>query len=125
MLVFTSAVYADESSASRRVYTLTAPYLTITDEVPFEEIKDIWIKNEKIAEGSGTISSMGQKVNPISNRLGIVRGWDSNWFGGKDFGDNLVEDQKIRKYLIRSARQLYQGKRAFAFRDGTCPGRVP
>ena len=42
---------------------------------------------------------MGQKVNPISNRLGIVRGWDSNWFGGKDFGENLVEDQKIRKYL--------------------------
>ena len=42
---------------------------------------------------------MGQKVNPISNRLGIIRGWDSNWFGGKDFGDNLVEDQKIRTYL--------------------------
>lgn len=42
---------------------------------------------------------MGQKVNPISNRLGIVRGWDSSWFGGKSFGDNLVEDQKIRKYL--------------------------
>ncbi|MBQ7452208.1 MAG: 30S ribosomal protein S3 [Prevotella sp.] len=42
---------------------------------------------------------MGQKVNPIANRLGIVRGWDSNWFGGKSFGDNLVEDQKIRKYL--------------------------
>ena len=42
---------------------------------------------------------MGQNVNPISNRLGIIRGWDSNWFGGKDFGDNLVEDQKIRKYL--------------------------
>ena len=42
---------------------------------------------------------MGQKVNPISNRLGIVRGWDSNWFGGKNFGDNIVEDQKIRKYL--------------------------
>lgn len=42
---------------------------------------------------------MGQKVNPISNRLGIIRGWDSNWFGGKDFGDNLVEDQSIRKYL--------------------------
>ena len=29
---------------------------------------------------------MGQKVNPISNRLGIIRGWDSNWFGGKNFG---------------------------------------
>ena len=42
---------------------------------------------------------MGQKVNPIRNRLGVIRGWDSNWFGGKDFGDNLVEDQKIRKYL--------------------------
>ena len=42
---------------------------------------------------------MGQKVNPISNRLGIIRGWESNWFGGKNFGDNLVEDRKIRKYL--------------------------
>ena len=42
---------------------------------------------------------MGQKVNPISNRLGIVRGWDSNWYGGKDFGDALLEDSKIRKYL--------------------------
>lgn len=42
---------------------------------------------------------MGQKVNPISNRLGIVRGWDSNWFGGKNFGENIVEDMKIRKYL--------------------------
>ena len=42
---------------------------------------------------------MGQKCNPISNRLGIVRGWDSNWFGGNDFGDNLLEARKIRKYL--------------------------
>ena len=42
---------------------------------------------------------MGQKVNPISNRLGIVRSWDSNWFGGKDFGANIVEDKKIRTYL--------------------------
>ena len=42
---------------------------------------------------------MGQKVNPISNRLGIIKGWDSNWFGGKSFGENLVEDMKIRKYL--------------------------
>ncbi len=42
---------------------------------------------------------MGQKVNPISNRLGIVRGWDSNWYGGKDFSDKLVEDAKIREYL--------------------------
>ena len=42
---------------------------------------------------------MGQKVNPIANRLGIIRGWDSNWFGGKNFGDSLAEDLKIRKYL--------------------------
>lgn len=42
---------------------------------------------------------MGQKVNPISNRLGIIRGWDSNWFGGGNYGDKLVEDQKIREYL--------------------------
>lgn len=42
---------------------------------------------------------MGQKVNPISNRLGIIRGWDSNWFGGKDFSDNILEDYKIRTYL--------------------------
>ena len=42
---------------------------------------------------------MGQKVNPISNRLGIIRGWDSNWYGGKNYGDTLLEDSKIRKYL--------------------------
>ena len=42
---------------------------------------------------------MGQKINPVGFRLGIVRGWDSNWFGGKTFADKLVEDQKIRKYI--------------------------
>lgn len=42
---------------------------------------------------------MGQKVNPVGLRLGIIRGWDSNWFGGKDFSDKLIEDQKIRKYI--------------------------
>lgn len=42
---------------------------------------------------------MGQKVNPIGLRLGIIRGWDSNWYGGKDYGDKLQEDHKIRKYL--------------------------
>ena len=42
---------------------------------------------------------MGQKVNPISNRLGIIRGWDSNWYGGKNYGDTILEDSKIRKYL--------------------------
>ncbi len=42
---------------------------------------------------------MGQKTNPIGNRLGIIRGWESNWYGGKDYGDKLVEDYKIRKYI--------------------------
>ncbi len=42
---------------------------------------------------------MGQKTNPIGNRLGIIRGWDSNWYGGRRFEDKLVEDDKIRKYL--------------------------
>ena len=42
---------------------------------------------------------MGQKVNPISNRLGIIKGWDSNWFGGDNYGDKLVEDHKLREYL--------------------------
>lgn len=43
---------------------------------------------------------MGQKANPIGNRLGIIRGWDSMWFGEKkDFGEKLVEDHKIRTYL--------------------------
>ena len=42
---------------------------------------------------------MGQKVNPIANRLGVIRGWDSNWFGGKRYGETLLEDSKIRKYL--------------------------
>lgn len=43
---------------------------------------------------------MGQKANPIGNRLGIIRGWESNWFGGKNYADKLVEDEKIRKYLL-------------------------
>ena len=42
---------------------------------------------------------MGQKVNPVALRLGIVRGWDSNWYGGNAFSDKLVEDHKIRKYI--------------------------
>ena len=42
---------------------------------------------------------MGQKTNPIGNRLGIIRGWDSNWYGGNDYGDKIAEDAKIRKYI--------------------------
>ncbi|MGX5819390.1 30S ribosomal protein S3 [Chitinophaga lutea] len=43
---------------------------------------------------------MGQKTNPIGNRLGIIRGWDSNWYGSKkDYATKLIEDNKIRTYL--------------------------
>ena len=42
---------------------------------------------------------MGQKTNPIGNRLGIIRGWDSNWYAGKDYAEKVVEDERIRIYL--------------------------
>ena len=42
---------------------------------------------------------MGQKTNPIGNRLGIIKGWDSNWYAGKDYGSKVVADEKIRQYL--------------------------
>ena len=43
---------------------------------------------------------MGQKTNPIGNRLGIIRGWESNWYGGDNYGDKIAEDDKIRKYVF-------------------------
>ena len=43
---------------------------------------------------------MGQKTNPIGNRLGIIRGWESNWYGGNDYGNKLAEDQKLRNYVF-------------------------
>ena len=42
---------------------------------------------------------MGQKVNPISNRLGVIRGWDSNWSEKGKYPDNILEDYKLREYL--------------------------
>jgi small subunit ribosomal protein S3 len=42
---------------------------------------------------------MGQKTNPIGNRLGIIKGWDSNWYGGKETAANIESDYKIRNYL--------------------------
>lgn len=42
---------------------------------------------------------MGQKVNPVGLRLGYIRGWESNWYGGKNFAEKLVEDERIRKYI--------------------------
>ena len=48
---------------------------------------------------------MGQKTNPIGNRLGFIKGWESNWYGGKNYTDKLVEDEKIRAYLTARLRK--------------------
>jgi small subunit ribosomal protein S3 len=48
---------------------------------------------------------MGQKANPIGNRLGFIKGWDSNWYGGNNYVEKLVEDDKIRKYLMARLRK--------------------
>jgi len=42
---------------------------------------------------------VGQKTHPIGFRLGVIRGWDSNWYSETDFQDKLVEDEEIRRYL--------------------------
>jgi len=42
---------------------------------------------------------MGQKTNPISNRLGIIKGWESNWYNSKSYADNIISDNKIRQYI--------------------------
>ena len=48
---------------------------------------------------------MGQKTNPIGNRLGIIKGWESSWYGGKNFAEKVVEDEKIRNYLNARIRK--------------------
>jgi small subunit ribosomal protein S3 len=42
---------------------------------------------------------LGQKVNPIGLRLGIVKTWDSRWFGGKNYAEYILEDHKLRKFI--------------------------
>jgi small subunit ribosomal protein S3 len=53
---------------------------------------------------------MGQKCNPIGNRLGFIKGWDSNWYGGNNYGDKIVEDDKIRKYLMARLKKASVSK---------------
>jgi len=49
---------------------------------------------------------MGQKVNPLANRIGYIRGWDSSWYGGKKkYGEFIIEDNKIRKYISARLQQ--------------------
>ena len=47
---------------------------------------------------------MGQKSNPVGLRLGIIRGWDSNWYSENNTADNVMEDQKLRMYLTNRLR---------------------
>ncbi|MFC1877261.1 30S ribosomal protein S3 [Thermodesulfobacteriota bacterium] len=42
---------------------------------------------------------MGQKVNPIGLRLGIIKTWDSRWYAGKKYADYILEDHKVRKFI--------------------------
>jgi len=42
---------------------------------------------------------LGQKVNPIGLRLGIVKTWESRWFGGKNYAEYILEDHKLRKFI--------------------------
>jgi small subunit ribosomal protein S3 len=53
---------------------------------------------------------MGQKCNPTGLRLGFIKGWDSNWYGGKNYGDKIVEDDKIRKYLMARLKKASVSK---------------
>ena len=47
---------------------------------------------------------MGQKVHPHGLRVGVIKDWDSRWFmNDSDFGDNIVEDDKIRKFVKKAS----------------------
>ena len=60
---------------------------------------------------------MGQKTNPISNRLGIIRGWDSHWYGGKNF--YVITRYNQSSYYAMSVHQLAQKiKKAYKKRYG-------
>ena len=48
---------------------------------------------------------MGQKVNPIGFRLGVLRSWDSNWYDDKDFAGKLQEDLKVRTYIFNRLKK--------------------
>jgi len=49
---------------------------------------------------------MGQKINPIAFRLGIIRGWESNWYGGKNFADKLAEDEKSANIYLCVSQEV-------------------
>ena len=48
---------------------------------------------------------MGRKVNPIGMRLGVNKTWDSRWYSGRDYGEKLVQDLKLRQYIQERLKQ--------------------
>ncbi|QJD85077.1 30S ribosomal protein S3 [Cohnella herbarum] len=53
---------------------------------------------------------MGQKVNPVGLRIGIIRDWESKWYAEKDFGTLLIEDVKIREFLKKKLKEAAVSK---------------
>ncbi|RSD21534.1 30S ribosomal protein S3 [Mesobacillus subterraneus] len=53
---------------------------------------------------------MGQKVNPVGLRVGIIRDWESKWYAGKDYADLLHEDLKVREYITKRLRDASLSK---------------
>ncbi|MGG5254611.1 30S ribosomal protein S3 [Neobacillus sp. SM06] len=53
---------------------------------------------------------MGQKVNPVGLRIGIIRDWESKWYAGKDFADLLHEDLKVREYITNRLKDASVSK---------------
>src|SRR5204863_4336453 len=54
--------------------------------------------------------TMGQKAHPTGQRLGFIKGWDSNWYGGNDYTEKLVEDEQIRQYLMARLKKASVAK---------------
>ena len=50
---------------------------------------------------------MGQKVSPIGMRVGVIRDWESRWYAEKDYGTLLMEDVKIREFLLKDLHAAY------------------
>ena len=53
---------------------------------------------------------MGQKVNPIGLRIGIIRDWESRWYAGKDYADLLHEDLRVREYIAKRLKDASVSK---------------
>jgi len=53
---------------------------------------------------------VGQKVNPVGLRIGIIRDWESKWYAGKDFATLLHEDLKVREYITKRLKDASVSK---------------